>query len=330
VNGLKKAVVKGMGLAIPDKVVTNKDLESQLDTSDEWIVQRTGIHERRISSEEETTSYLATAAGREALERGGVAPEDLDLVIVGTVTGDFHFPSTSSLVQEALGAKNAGAYDVGAACAGFIYSLDTAAALLESGRASNALVIGVDTLTKVTDWSDRSTCVLFGDGAGAMLLQAEESTDRGVMQSVLKSDGSGANHITMDAGGTRHPAHSMEKHKANPYIHMAGKEVYRFAVHAMGDACCRLLEKAGLSPSDVDLFVPHQANLRIIKSAAERLHLPEEKVFINVHKYGNTSGGSIPIALYEAEQEGKLKPGMIVMTVGFGAGLVWGANLIRW
>lgn len=325
-----RAVITGIGHAVPDKIVTNEDLAKLVDTNDEWIVQRTGIKQRRVCSDAETTSTLATAAGREAMERAGVGPDDIDLIVVGTVTGDMIFPSTSCLVQHALGIKAAGALDVGAACAGFIYSLSLAGAMIEAGRTQRALVIGVDTLSKIVDWTDRSTCVLFGDGAGAVVLEPRQDTNRGLLDTVLLADGSGAKHINLEVGGTLHPACRPDSADYRSTVFMAGAEVYRFAVTAMGDACCKLLERVGLTSDDVDLFVPHQANLRIIKSAADRLNLPDERVFINVHKYGNTSGGSIPLALYEAVEEGRLKEGMLVMTVGFGAGLVWGANLIRW
>ncbi len=323
-------MIRGIGHGVPERVLANAEISEMVDTSDEWIVQRTGIRERRICNDKESTSSLSIAAAREALADAKIDPESLDLVVVGTVTGDFIFPSTSCLVQSSIGAVNAGAYDVGAACAGFIYSLSTAAGMIESGRAKRALVVGVDTLTKVVDWTDRSTCVLFGDGAGAVVLEADENSDRGVMQTVLLSDGTGAKHIHLYAGGSCYPASKDLPEDVSRYVFMAGAEVYRFAVNAMGDACCKVLELAGLTPEDIDLFVPHQANLRIIDSAAKRLALPDEKVFINVDRYGNTSGGSIPLALYEATKEGRLKPGMTVMTVGFGAGLVWGANLIRW
>ena len=326
----RRAVVQGIGHAVPDKILSNEDLEKLVNTNDEWIMQRTGIKERRVSSAGETTSTLATAASLEAMRAAGVTGGELDIVVCGTVTGDMLFPATSCLVQNAVGANRAGAFDVGAACAGFIYSLSTASAMIEAGHANTALVIGADTLTKFVDWTDRSTCVLFGDGAGAVVLRGEEGTDRGVLKTVLLANGEGACHIDIEVGGSKFPSGSEAAEKHRRFIYMAGAEVYRFAVTAMGDACCRVLDEAGMSPEDVDLFVPHQANLRIIESAAKRLHLPPEKVFINVHKYGNTSGGSIPLGLYEAVQEGRLKPGMVVMTVGFGAGLVWGANLIRW
>ncbi|MBX7131812.1 MAG: ketoacyl-ACP synthase III [Fimbriimonadaceae bacterium] len=325
-----RAVIHGIGHSVPSKILSNEDLERMVDTSDEWIVQRTGIKERRMCGPGETTSSLSTLASREALAMAKIAPEELDMVICGTVTGDMLFPSTSCLVQSGLGAKNAGAFDVGAACAGFIYSLSVATAMIESGQVHNALVIGADTLTRFVDFTDRSTCVLFGDGAGAVVVRGETGTDRGVIKTVLLADGEGARHIDLQVGGSLHPACDPKSAQFRNQIYMAGAEVYRFAVTAMGDACCRALELAGMDTHDIDLFVPHQANLRIIESAAKRLGLPDEKVFINVEKYGNTSGASIPIGLYEAVQQGRLRPGMVVMTVGFGAGLVWGANLIRW
>lgn len=330
-----KAIVRSIGHAVPKKILTNADLSKIVDTSDEWIVQRTGIKERRICEGAEGTYSLAVESAQEALDRSGLAKEDIDMVIVGTVSGDFLWPACACFVQDALKIPNAGAFDVSAACAGFIYSVANAAALIESGAAKNAIVVGVDSLSKQVDWTDRATCVLFGDAAGAVVLSAEQVEDdavepRGVIKTVTFSDGSGANHICIGMGGTRYRPGSPDYDSKFYKISMAGAETYRFAVNAMGDACVKVLEEAGMTADQVDLFVPHQANLRIIESAAKRLELPPEKVFVNVDKYGNTSGGSIPLALYEAELEGRLKPGMVVMTVGFGAGLVWGANLIRW
>jgi 3-oxoacyl-[acyl-carrier-protein] synthase-3 len=325
-----RAVIQSIGHAVPSRVVTNDDLAKIVETNDEWITQRTGIRERRLCAEDEGTGTLAVKASREALERAGVRGEDVDLIVCGTVSGDYIWPATACVVQDAIGAKNAGAYDVSAACAGFIYAMDAAAAAIESGRAKTALVIGVDCLSKQVDWTDRTTCILFGDAGGAVVLKAEENTDRGLIQTVLLADGSGGKHIMIEVGGSKYPYGREWSEGKSSCITMAGAEVYRFAVTAMGDACCRVLEKAGISADDIDLFVPHQANMRIIDAAAKRLELPPDKVFVNVQKYGNTSGGSIPLGLYEAEQEGRLKPGMLVLTVGFGAGLVWGANLIRW
>lgn len=325
-----RAVIEGIGHSVPDRVLTNDDLTKMVDTSDEWIVQRTGIKERRISSPEETPSVLGIRAAKKALAMAGAVPDEIELIVCGTVTGDMPFPSTSCLIQAGIGARKAGAFDVGAACAGFIYALSAAGAMIEAGNARTILVVGADTLTKFVDWTDRSTCVLFGDGAAAVVLRARENTDRGLIKTVLLSDGEGAKHIDLQVGGSLHPASDPASAECRPTIFMAGAEVYRFAVNAMGDACCKVLELAGMDASDVDLFVPHQANLRIIESAKTRIGLPDEKVFINVERFGNTSGASIPIGLSEAVEQGRLKPGMVVMTVGFGAGLVWGANLIRW
>jgi len=325
-----RAVIQSVGHALPKKIVTNEDLSKIVDTNDEWIAQRTGIRQRRVCEGDEGTYSLAVEAARQALTNSGLTAEDINMVIVGTVSGDYFWPSTACHVQDQLGIKDAGAFDVSAACAGFIYSLANATAMIESGAAKNIIVVGVDCLTKQVDWTDRSTCVLFGDAAGAVVVSAEENTDRGVQKTVMLSDGSGAPFICMEMGGTKFRPGRPESEGRKYGIQMAGAEVYRFAVHAMGDACVRVLEQAGVKPEEVDLFVPHQANLRIIDSAAKRLELPPEKVFINVDKYGNTSGGSIPLALYEAVESGRLKPGMLVLTVGFGAGLVWGANLIRW
>jgi 3-oxoacyl-[acyl-carrier-protein] synthase-3 len=325
-----RAVIAGVGHAVPDKVVTNDDIAKMVDTSDEWIVQRTGIRERRVAGSAETASTLGAEAARRALESAGATADELEMIVCGTVTGDMPFPSTSCLIQREIGARSVPAYDVGAACAGFIYALANASAMVQTGAAKTCLVVGVDVLTKYVDWTDRSTCVLFGDGAGAVVLRAEEGTDRGVLHTVMLSDGNGAVHIDYESGGSRYPCGAPESEGARRRVYMNGSEVYRFAVKAMGDACCKVLDNVGLQPSDIDLFVPHQANLRIIRSAQERLGLPDSKVFVNVEKYGNTSGASIPIGLSEAAQSGRLKPGDLVMTVGFGAGLVWGANLIRW
>jgi len=328
----RHAVIQSVGHALPAKVYTNVELakEKNIDTSDEWIVQRTGIKERHICTGDEGAHSLAIDAGREALQKSGLQPKDIGMVIVGTVSGDYIWPSTACFVQDALGITGAGAFDVSAACAGFIYSLANATALIETGVIDHALVIGVDALSKQIDWTDRSTCILFGDAAAAVVVSGVEGGERGVIKTIMLSDGSGAPFITNDVGGTKYPPNCVAPEGMKYGIQMKGNEVYRFAIKAMGDACEKVLAEAGIHASDVDLFVPHQANLRIIDAAAERFHFPSKKVFVNVHKYGNTSGGSIPLALYEAVETGRLKPGMLVLTVGFGAGLVWGANLIRW
>lgn len=328
----KRAVIRSVGHAVPVCIFTNEELakEKNIDTSDEWIIQRTGIKQRHICTGDEGAHSLAINAGREALERSGLDKSEIDMVIVGTVSGDYIWPSTACFVQDALGLKSAGAFDVSAACAGFIYSLANATALIETGVVRNALVIGVDALSKQIDWTDRSTCILFGDAAASVIVSGVEGGDRGVIKTVMLSDGGGAPFINIDLGGTKYPPNCVAPAGLKYGIQMKGNEVYRFAIKAMGDACEKVLAEAGIDASEVDLFVPHQANLRIIDAAAERFNFPSEKVFKNVHKYGNTSGGSIPLALYEAVETGRLKPGMLVLTVGFGAGLVWGANLIRW
>ena len=310
-----RAVVTGTGRAVPLRVLSNDELAKTVDTTDEWIVQRTGIRERRVSGPDETSSTLATEAAGKALAAAGVSGAEIDLVVVATTSPDSPWPAVACRVQDAVGAKDAGAFDLSAACAGFAYALSVASAMIRGGDARRALVVGADTLTKQVDWNDRAVCILFGDGAGAVVLEAREGGERGILDSVLFADGSGAKLLGVGSGGT---------------IHMAGREVYRFGVSAMPDACERLLAKTGLAAADVDLLVPHQANVRIIDSAAERLGIPSEKVFVNLERYGNTSGGSIPLALDEAVESGRLTSGMLVMTVGFGGGLAWGANLIRW
>jgi 3-oxoacyl-[acyl-carrier-protein] synthase-3 len=325
-----KAVIAGLGHALPERVVTNDDLAAMgVDTTDEWIIQRTGIRERRLSQgDNETVCALATRAAQEALAEAQVEADEIDLVVLATISGDFVWPASACQVQDRIGAKNSGAFDVSAACAGFVHALDISAAMIESGRAKTILTIGADTLSRQVNWKDRTTCILFGDGAGATVLRASEDDSRGIMQSVLRADGSGAPNLLIAHGGSRHPKDGPEDEAG--YIYQNGREVYKFAITAMPDACSKVLEKAGLTSDDVKLFVPHQANIRIIEAAAERLNIPMSRVFTNVHKYGNTSGASVPLALYEAHRAGRIQPGDLVLTVGFGGGLVWGANLIRW
>lgn len=311
-------------MAVPDNVLTNADLEKMVDTSDEWITTRTGIKERRIAPEELTTSELAAQAGAKALQHAGVDPETVDLIIVATVTPEMLFPSTACLVQDKLGCTQAGAFDLSAGCSGFVYGLDIASQMIASGNYRHVLVIGVDLLSRVTDFTDRSTCVLFGDGAGAALLGPVSS--RGVMATWLGADGSGGDKLCIPGSGpgaAKRPADT-------PTIAMAGNDVFKFAVRIMGEAAATVIEKAGLQTDDIDLFVPHQANIRIIDAAARRLELPPERVFINVEKYGNTSAASIPLALAEAHQHGRISAGDSLVLVGFGAGLTWASAAIEW
>lgn len=325
----KYAAITGWGSAVPERVLTNFDLEKIVDTSDEWITTRTGIRQRHILSEGETTSTLAVTASRQALERAGVSPWQVDLVICCTATPDFLFPATACLVQHEIGAENAGAFDLEAACSGFIYGLSVGTQFIKAGSYKTVLVVAAEGLSRFIDWKDRATCVLFGDGAGAVVLEA---TDRkqGLLSFVLGSHGVGGDLIKLPGGGASIPASPASIENRDHFIKMNGQEVYRFAVRIMGDSAVEALEKAGLGYDDISLFVPHQANTRIINSIAERLNLDPEKVFLNIARYGNTSAASIPIALCEAVDEGKVKDGDYVLFVAFGAGLTSAASVVRW
>lgn len=323
------AGILGVGMAVPDRVMANSEFESFVDTTDEWITSRTGIKERRVASPEETTSSLGLQAARRALSDAGMSPEELDLIVVATATGDYVWPATACVIQRELGAVNAAAFDLSAACAGFVFGLATGAGFVQSGQMRHVLVIGADTLTRHLNWQDRSTCILFGDGASAAVLGAC-SPDEGILATSLGTDGRGLEQIFVPAGGTKTPITPAVLEQKLNCIQMRGAEVYKFAVKIMGETCIEALCRAGLATRDVDLFLPHQANIRIINAAAERMGLPPEKVFVNVEKYGNTSAASIGIALVEALQQKRIKRGDILVTVGFGAGLTWGANVIRW
>jgi len=325
---LSSVGILGTGSKVPDNVVTNFDLEKRLDTSDEWIRTRTGIRARRIASENEATSDLAIAAARIALDDARTDPVDLDLIIVCTLTPDYFMPATAVLVQEALGAGSCAAFDLNAACSGFCYALDVASHMIAGGAYRKALVIGAEVMSRTVDWEDRSTCVLFGDAAGAVVLGPVARG--GVLGSVLGADGRGASLLYIPAGGFKEPITTDAMAAKRNCMSMNGREVYRFAVQVMADASASALKLCGLTSADVSLFVPHQANIRIIESAAKRLGLPFEKIFVNLDKYGNTSAASIPLALDEAVREGRINEGDIVVTVGFGAGLTWGANVIEW
>ncbi|MEN3184035.1 MAG: beta-ketoacyl-ACP synthase III [Atribacterota bacterium] len=320
--------ILGTGSSVPEKVVTNFDLERMVETSDEWITTRTGIKERRIAAPSETTSTFALLASQKALENARVSPEELDCIIVATVTPDMLFPSTACILQHALGAKNAFAFDLEAGCTGFVYALAIAEKYLLAEGKGKALVVGAETLSKIVDWQDRATCVLFGDGAGAAVLGLDDRP--GILATYLGADGGGAHLLELPAGGSRMPASLETVNQRLHYIKMNGNEVFKFAVRVVEEASLKVLAKAQKTVDDVHLFIPHQANIRIIQSAAKRLGIPEEKIFVNVDRYGNTSAASIPIALDEALRSQRLREGDTVLLVGFGAGLTWGAALIEW
>ncbi|MFJ9289617.1 beta-ketoacyl-ACP synthase III [Bacillus halotolerans] len=309
-----KAGILGVGRYIPEKVLTNHDLEKMVETSDEWIRTRTGIEERRIAADDVYSSHMAVAAAKKALEQAEVSAEDLDMILVATVTPDQSFPTVSCMIQEQLGAKKACAMDISAACAGFMYGVVTGKQFIESGTFKHVLVVGVEKLSSITDWEDRNTAVLFGDGAGAAVV-GPVSDDRGILSFELGADGTGGQHLYLNEKG-----HTI----------MNGREVFKFAVRQMGESCVNVIEKAGLSKEDVDFLIPHQANIRIMEAARERLELPVEKMSKTVHKYGNTSAASIPISLVEELEAGKIKDGDVIVMVGFGGGLTWGAIAIRW
>lgn len=317
------AKIIGLGKGLPEKVVTNEDLSKTVETSDDWIATRTGIRERRVTSYDEATSDLGLRAAKEALSSAKISPESIDLIIAATCSPDTLFPSTSCILQGKLGADKAACFDISAACSGFNFALSVASAYISSGTYKNILVVGADTLTKYLDWTDRTTCVLFGDGAGAAVLQA--STDgSGIISSYLMSKGVDGKFLVMPGGGSRDP-----EAKDGRFIRMDGKEVFKFAVKALEDTVLKALESAGLKIVDVDLLIPHQANIRIIDHAIKKLGLSKEKVYVNLDRYGNTSAASIPIALTEASQAKKIKKGNVIVLAGFGAGLTAGANVIK-
>jgi 3-oxoacyl-[acyl-carrier-protein] synthase-3 len=324
------AVITGTGSFTPEKVLTNADLEKMVDTTDEWITTRSGIKERRIADKETAASDLSFEATKKAMEESKIKPEELDLIMIGTVTPDYLLPSTACILQDRLGAKNAAVMDIVAACSGFIYGLSVAQAFIYSGKYKTILVIGVEVLSKITNWNDRNTCVLFGDGAGAAIVQRTQENNKGILATYLRGDGSLANLLHIPVGGTRTPLTKENIDKGDQYIKMEGSEVFKSAVRSMGDAATRALKEANISAEQIDLLIPHQANIRIIEATAKRLKLPMEKVFVNIAKYGNTSAASIPIALDEARKSGRIKPGYITLLVAFGAGFTWGSAVIRW
>ncbi|HEY8418424.1 MAG TPA: beta-ketoacyl-ACP synthase III [Limnochordales bacterium] len=326
---MRSAGILGVGYAVPERRLTNFDLEKMVDTSDEWITTRTGIKERRIASDDTAASDLAVLAAQRALAQAQVEPKDIDLVIVATVTGDYVFPSTACLVQDRLGIPAAAAYDLAAGCSGFVYALDQAWHAVRTGAYRYALVIGSEILSRITDWQDRSTCVLFGDGAGAVVMGPTQA-GYGLLATYLGSDGSGAEKLYVPAGGSRRPLTAEALARREQYVRMCGNDVFKFAVRVIEDATLEVLRRAGLSPDEISLFIPHQANIRIIDAAARRLGIAWDRIVVNVDRYGNTSAASIPIAMGEALEAGRIRPGDHIVCVGFGAGLTWGAAAMRW
>ncbi|HWV34970.1 MAG TPA: beta-ketoacyl-ACP synthase III [Thermomicrobiales bacterium] len=322
------AAITGWGISVPDRVLTNQDLERMVETSDEWIVSRTGIRERRIVGTHDSTTSLAAEAAKRAIEKAGRTADDIDLIVVATATPDDFLVSQACLVQAEIGGS-AAAFDVGAACAGFVTALSVATQFVNGGIYKRALVIGVDTLTRYIDYTDRSTCILFGDGAGAVVLEAS-SEPRGLLSTELGADGAGHRHLYVPGPFQMVPESADIFPDTRPHLQMNGREVFRFAVQVMGDAALKSIEKAGLTLEDVDMLIPHQANARIISAAQRQLQLPEDKVWVNLDRYGNTSAGSVPIAMAEAAEAGALKEGDNVVLVAFGAGLAWAAGLVRW
>ena len=325
-----RARIASLATYVPPKVLTNADLEKMVETSDEWIVQRTGIRERHIADPGVGTSELATKAALLAIERAGLTPDQIDFIVVGTTTPDMMFPSTACLVQHAIGATNAWGFDLGAACSGFTYALTTAANMVSTGASQHALVIGADVMSSIIDYTDRATCVIFGDGAGAAVVEATNEEGVGIIDFLNYVDGSGGGALCMPGGGSRRPASHETVDQRLHYVKQDGQTVFRFAVRNTEDACRRLLERNGLTAADLDLFVSHQANRRIILAAAEKLQLPTDKIVINVEKFGNTTAATIPLALNTAIDDKRLKRGDLLMMVSVGAGFTVGALLLRW
>ena len=325
----QRASITGIGSYLPNKVLTNYDLEKMVDTSNDWIIQRTGIKERRIVENGVTTSDIATQASLRAMEDAGVSPKDLDMIITSTITPDHIFPSTSCYIQQKIGATRACAFDILAACAGFIYAMSIGQSFINSGAMKTVLVVGAECLWKITDYTDRATCVLFGDGAGAVIIQ-RNPVKHEILSSSLAADGSEADVLIMPGGGARNPASLESIQQRLHYIQFKGKEVFKLAINNITNLILETTKENGLTLDDIDLIIPHQSNLRIIEATMEKLGLPMEKAFVNIDKYGNTSSASVPIAIDEARKDGRLRKGNIVMLVAFGGGLTWGSSLIRW
>jgi 3-oxoacyl-[acyl-carrier-protein] synthase-3 len=327
-NGISVGIL-GTGKYVPERRLTNQELEQRVETNDEWIVTRTGIRERRIAAPEQATSDLAYEASMQALQAAGITAEQLDLIIVATITPDMFFPSTACILQEKLGAKKAAAFDLSAACSGFIYGLANASGFISTGVYKHVLVVGAECLSRITDYEDRNTCILFGDGAGAVVL-GEVPAGRGFKSFKLGADGAGGELLRIRGGGSRTPSTEQSIAARQHFIEMNGRDVFKFAVRVMGSAAEEALATAGYTKADIDLLIPHQANIRIIQSALERLDLSEDKAMINLDRYGNVSAASIPLALAEAVETGRVKEGDCLVLVGFGGGLTWGATVLNW
>ena len=326
-NGVRISIT-GLGCRVPERVVTNDELSTMMDTNDEWIRERTGIRERRIAEPEEALSDLCLPACRDAIEQAGLTPEQIDLIIVATVTPDMAFPSTGAILADQLGATAAAAYDLSAGCTGFMYALAQGYGMLAGGLAQKGLIVGGDVLSKLMDWSDRSTAVLFGDGAGAVVL--ERVADGGFLGFELGADGSGGPQLYLPAGGSRTPASAESVAERMHFVRMNGREVFKFATRVLVSSAEAVLTECGKTIDDVDVYVPHQANVRIIEHARQKLGIPQEKTVVDVDRYGNTSSGSIPLALADAKEDGRLSAGKLVLMTGMGAGLTWGSGLIEW
>ena len=328
-NQVRRAKITALGTYVPSRVFTNKDFEKIVETSDEWILSRTGIRERHIADKGVATSDLAVEAAKTALAKGGIDPAEIEAIVVATVTPDMLFPSTACLVQHKLGAKRAWGFDLSAACSAFVYALQTGAQFIASGAHQKVLVIGADVMSSILDYTDRATCILFGDGAGAVVLEPAEEGE-GIIDFHHEVDGSGGCSLYMPAGGSLHPATHETVDKKMHFVHQDGQAVFKYAVKKMGEACEKVLTRNGVSASDIDCFIPHQANQRIINATAERIGLKPESVIINIDRYGNTTAGTIPLAMQTAVEEGKLKKGDLVMLASVGAGFTVGATLLRW
>jgi 3-oxoacyl-[acyl-carrier-protein] synthase III len=326
---MKRAKIVGIGAYAPQRVLPNSELEKLIDTTDEWIVQRTGIRERHIVADDEGPADLALRAARQALDRAGVAPEEIDLIVVGTTAGDMLFPTTANLLQHRLGCRNAGSMDVYAACSGSVYSLSVGAQYIQTGKYETVLCVGAECLSRITDFTDRGTCILLADAAGAAVLRPSDG-EAGIIDTDLYSDGRYGELLMLPAGGARHPATHETVDKGMHFAKMKGNEVFKVAVRMFGDCAQRILERNGFKPTDIDLFVPHQANLRIIEAAVKRLGLPMERVIVNVERYGNTGAASVYVALEEAWATKRLRAGDLVLLAAFGGGFTWGAALLRW